>query len=68
MIAAALCLAAAGWATARVALPEGRFTLEWMHSIETWPMRLLASAGNVFSYCRHSSPSAPFHSMLGLMP
>ena len=47
MIAAALCLAAAGWATARVALPEGRFTLEWMHSIEKidWEEDYLVAGG-----------------------
>ena len=43
-------------------------TCEWMHSTETWPMRLLASAGKIFSYCRHSSPSEFFQSILALMP
>ena len=31
-------------------------------------MRLAASAGKNFSYCRHSSPSVAFHSMLAGMP
>ncbi len=43
-------------------------TCEWMHSSETWSMRLLASAGKTCSYCRHSSPSVAFQSTLALMP
>ena len=43
-------------------------TCEWMHSSETWSMRLFASAGNTCSYWRHSSPSVCFQSMLALMP
>lgn len=47
MIAAALCLAAAGWATVRVPLPAGRFTLEWTHSIEkiAWDEDYLVAGG-----------------------
>ena len=43
-------------------------TRELMHSSETWSMRLLASAGKIFSYCRHSPPSEFFQSILALMP
>ena len=43
-------------------------TRELMHSSDTWLMRLLASAGKIFSYCRHSPPSEFFQSILALMP
>ena len=43
-------------------------TSEWMHSRLTWSMQLAASAGNTFSYCRHSPPSVFFQSMLAWMP
>jgi hypothetical protein len=47
VIAASLCLAAAGFATARLPLPEGRFTLEWTHSIEKirWQEDYLVAGG-----------------------
>jgi hypothetical protein len=47
VIAASLCLAAAGFATVRLTLPEGRFTLEWTHSIEKilWQEDYLVAGG-----------------------
>jgi hypothetical protein len=38
------------------------------HSSDTWPIRLLASAGKVSSYWRQRSPSVAFQSVLALMP
>lgn len=47
MTGATLCLAAAGWATVRLPLPDGRFTLAWMHSIEKilWEEDYLVAGG-----------------------
>jgi hypothetical protein len=47
VIAASLCLAAAGWLTVRQPLPEGRFTLAWTHSIEKidWEEDYLVAGG-----------------------
>ncbi len=43
-------------------------TCEWMHSRLTWSIELAASAGNTFSYWRHSWPSECFQSMLAWIP
>ena len=43
-------------------------TFEWMHSSDTWSMRLFASAGKISSYWRQDSPSVFFQSRLAWMP
>src|SRR3989344_7091582 len=43
-------------------------TCEFAHSSDTCLMRLFASAGNIFSYCRQFLPSVLFQSTLALMP
>ena len=43
-------------------------TFELRHSIATCWIGLLAIAGKISSYCRHSLPSVSFQSVLALMP
>ena len=43
-------------------------TFELRHSIATCWIELLAIAGKISSYCRHSLPSVCFQSVLALMP
>ena len=43
-------------------------TFELRHSIATCWIGLLAIAGKISSYCRHSLPSVCFQSVLALMP
>ena len=58
---------APNWALPMLAFKSSG-TFELRHSMATCWIGLLAIAGKISSYCRHSAPSVSFQSVLALMP